>query len=61
VAINALLIMDACNEWWPRLRGLFEPWVGTFAQIALWVTVVLTATSGLIYLWRNRAIYLSDM
>jgi len=24
------------------------------------VTVVLTAASGLIYLWRNRAIYLND-
>jgi hypothetical protein len=27
----------------------------------LWVTVALTAASGLIYLWRNRVIYLSDM
>jgi hypothetical protein len=32
-----------------------------FAKIMLWLTVVLTAASGLIYLWRNRAIYLSDM
>ena len=61
VAINALLIMDACNEWWPWLRGLFEPWIGTFAQIALWVTVALTASSGVLYLWRNRTLYLSDM
>jgi hypothetical protein len=34
--------------------------VAGFAQLALWVTVVLTAVSGLIYLWRNREIYLSD-
>jgi CDP-diacylglycerol--glycerol-3-phosphate 3-phosphatidyltransferase len=60
VAIIALLVTDACNEWWPWLRDIFQPWVGTFAQIALWVTVGLTASSGLIYLWRNRAIYLTD-
>jgi CDP-diacylglycerol--glycerol-3-phosphate 3-phosphatidyltransferase len=60
VAIIALLMTDACDEWWPWLRNVFQPWVGTFAQIALWVTVGLTAASGLIYLWRNRAIYLTD-
>jgi hypothetical protein len=27
----------------------------------LWLTVLLTATSGVLYLWRNRALYLSDM
>ncbi len=32
-----------------------------FAEIMLWITVVLTALSGIIYLWRNRAIYLDDM
>ena len=31
-----------------------------FAEIMLWVTVALTALSGVIYLWRNRAIYLND-
>jgi len=61
VTINALLVMDASDEWWPWLRDAFHPWVGEFAQIMLWVTVVLTAASGLIYLWRNRAIYLSDV
>jgi len=61
VTINALLVMDASNEWWPWLRDAFHLWVGVFAQIMLWVTVVLTAASGLIYLWRNRAIYLSDV
>jgi hypothetical protein len=32
-----------------------------FAEIMLWITVVLTAASGLIYLWRNREIYLDDV
>ena len=61
VAINALLVVDACHEWPLWLQGIFTPWVVGFAEIMLWVTVVLTAASGLIYLWRNRAIYLSDM
>ncbi len=61
VAINALLVVDACQEWPLWLQDIFTPWVVGFAKIMLWVTVALTATSGLIYLWRNRAIYLSDM
>jgi len=61
VAIIALLVMDAYGEWWPWLHNFFSPWTPTFALLALWLTVVLTATSGLLYLWRNRQIYLSDM
>jgi len=58
--IIALLITDAVHEWNPWFKGLFQPWVAGFAQIALWATVVLTAVSGLVYLWRNRALYLTD-
>jgi CDP-diacylglycerol--glycerol-3-phosphate 3-phosphatidyltransferase len=61
VAINALLVVDACHEWPLWVQGIFTPWMVGFAKIMLWLTVVLTAASGLIYLWRNRAIYLSDM
>ncbi len=60
VTIIALLITDAVNEWSPALQNVFQPWVAGFARISLWVTVVLTAVSGLVYLWRNRGIYLSD-
>jgi CDP-diacylglycerol---glycerol-3-phosphate 3-phosphatidyltransferase len=60
-AIIALLVMDAYGEWWPWLHDFFSPWTPMFALLALWLTVVLTATSGLLYLWRNRAIYLNDM
>ena len=60
VTIIALLVTDAVHEWYPWLKNLFQPWVSGFAGIALWVTVVLTAVSGLVYLWRNREIYLSD-
>jgi len=60
VAIIALLLMDAYVEWWPWLQSLLKPWVPLVAQLALWLTVTLTATSGALYLWRNREIYLKD-
>jgi len=60
-AIIALLIMDAYVEWWPWLRDLFRPWTPTFALVMLWLTVILTLASGVIYLWKNRGIYLADM
>ena len=60
VAIISLLLLDACAEWWPWLQGALKPWLPVFAQIVLWVTVILTTTSGGLYLWRNRALYLKD-
>jgi CDP-diacylglycerol--glycerol-3-phosphate 3-phosphatidyltransferase len=61
VAINALLVLDAGNEWPAGLQKFFLSWVPAFAEIMLWVAVALTAVSGAIYLWRNRAIYMSDV
>ncbi len=61
VAVNALLVLDACNEWPAALQKFFLSWVPIFAEIMLWVAVVLTAASGAIYLWRNRAIYMNDV
>src|SRR5277367_1543309 len=54
VAIIALLVVDACQEWPEALKNLFVSWAPMFTVIALWITVALTAISGLIYLWRNR-------
>ena len=61
VAIIALLVVDASAEWPVWLQRLFQGWGPVFSEIALWVTVVLTASSGALYLWRNRVLYLSDM
>ncbi|MGH7954195.1 MAG: CDP-diacylglycerol--glycerol-3-phosphate 3-phosphatidyltransferase [Limisphaerales bacterium] len=61
IAIIALLTTDACREWPSALQKFLEGWAPEFAKIALWVAVALTAASGAIYLWRNRAIYLSEM
>ncbi len=61
VAIISLFVLDALNEWPDALKNIFTGWSPMFAEISLWVTVVLTAASGLIYLWRNRQLYLEDM
>ena len=59
-AIIALLVMDSYVEWWPWLRDLFKPWTPWFALVTLWLTVLLTSTSGVLYLWRNRRLYLDE-
>ena len=61
VALNALLVVDACGEWPAQLQKSLQSWVPAFAEIMLWLAVALTAVSGALYLWRNREIYLSDM
>lgn len=61
VTIIALLVVDARHEWPAALQNLFGTWVPVLSEIMLWITVALTALSGLIYLWRNRALYLNDM
>jgi len=60
-AVIALLVMDAYGEWWAWLHNFFSPWTPWFALATLWLTVILTSTSGALYLWRNRTIYLKDM
>jgi hypothetical protein len=37
------------------------PWVNWFTEGAKWVAVILTFFSGWVYLWKNRALYLSDL
>ena len=61
VAIISLFVLDAMNEWPAALKNIFLGWSPMFTEIALWVTVVLTAASGAIYLWRNRRLYLDDL
>jgi CDP-diacylglycerol--glycerol-3-phosphate 3-phosphatidyltransferase len=61
VCVIALLVVDASEEWPAALKNIFMPWTPVFAEIMLWITVGLTALSGIIYLWRNRALYLDDV
>jgi len=66
VAIIALLV-KASYEQWGSIGKIFSfdvfggPWVQWFAPLSLWVAVLLTFISGLIYLWRNRPLYLADL
>ena len=61
ISVISLLVLDAMGEWPAWLQNIFTGWSPMFTEISLWVTVVLTAFSGGIYLWRNRRIYLDDV
>jgi CDP-diacylglycerol--glycerol-3-phosphate 3-phosphatidyltransferase len=68
VAIIAILVLASYKEWGAVGQMVFGfapvaglPWVEWFAQAAKWVAVVLTFLSGVIYLWRNRGLYIHDM
>ena len=67
VAIIAVLLVAAVPTWGrfgDFLLGIpiaGSSWLGWTAKISQWVAVVLTAFSGLVYLWRNRRLYLDDL
>jgi CDP-diacylglycerol--glycerol-3-phosphate 3-phosphatidyltransferase len=61
VAIIVLLVAGCYREWGGWTAMVFSPWLPLLAKVALWVTVVLTFSSGMLYLWRNRHLYLRDM
>ena len=60
-AIIALLLLEAYPGWGHWAEVCLQPWLPWFARLALWLTVILTMSSGIIYLWRNRELYLQDM
>jgi CDP-diacylglycerol--glycerol-3-phosphate 3-phosphatidyltransferase len=66
VAIISILVLHSYLQWGLFGRMIFGfperwPWVVYFTQISLIVAIVLTFTSGAIYLWRNRSLYLTDL
>ena len=66
VAILLILIFHSYEQWGPFGQILFgfpsgRPWIGWFTTLALDVAVILTFSSGAIYLWRNRRLYLADL
>ena len=66
-AIIAVLVLHSFEQWGAFGRAVFglpvagRPWVDWFSLLAIWLAVLLTFTSGALYLWRNRAIYLQDL
>jgi CDP-diacylglycerol--glycerol-3-phosphate 3-phosphatidyltransferase len=66
VAIISVLVLNGYQEWGPigRIFGfnIFgEPWVIWFTSLSIWVAVILTFSSGVVYLWRNRGLYLVEL
>lgn len=60
VAIISILVVESYPEWGRWALSVFYGWSGPFATAAMYLSVLLTGTSGALYLWRNREIYLSD-
>jgi CDP-diacylglycerol---glycerol-3-phosphate 3-phosphatidyltransferase len=66
-AIIAVLVLMSYQDWGLFGRIVFgfdlfgKPWVEWFTPLAIWVAVILTFTSGSLYLWRNRKLYLQDL
>lgn len=61
VAILSVLTLLSYPEWGNWTKLVFAWWVPIFTEIAIWVSVILTFTSGAVYLWRNRSLYLDDL
>jgi len=66
-AIIAILVQMSYEQLGPIGRWVFglpifgKPWVDWFAPVAIWVSIILTFTSGALYLWKNRRLYLDDL
>lgn len=61
VTIVSVLTLASYPEWGPWGPALFSFWVPPFAELTKWIAVSLTFSSGVLYLWRNRALYLDDL
>ena len=65
--IIAVLVGASYAEWGWVGRLIFgfpilgTPWVTSFTRLSTCVTVGLTFISGVLYLWRNRDLYLQDL
>lgn len=66
VAIIAILVQHSYNDWGVVGHAVFglgfgRPWIDRFTPLAIWISVSLTFISGVLYLWRNRQLYLQDL
>jgi CDP-diacylglycerol---glycerol-3-phosphate 3-phosphatidyltransferase len=66
-AIIAIFVLQSYDQWGDPGKAIFglqvfdNPWTWWFAGAAKWLAVILTILSGWLYMWRNRALYLSDL
>jgi len=67
VAIISILVTISYAQWGSWAQAVFEfrvlggPWVVWFTEAAKWVAVFFTVLSGVLYLRRNRSLYLQDL
>ena len=66
IAILAVLVTISYGQWGSFGKAIFEfnilgPWVVWFTALSTWTAVALTFYSGVVYLWRNRQLYLRDL
>jgi len=68
VAIISILVVHSYPDWGGFGRAIFgwhlpggAVWSDWVAEASKWVAVVLTFVSGWMYLWRDRALYVSDL
>src|SRR5208283_4062222 len=66
VAILSVLVLHSFHEWGAAgkvfsFNVIWGPWMTWFAPLSLWLAVILTFSSGVIYLWRNRRLYLAEL
>jgi len=58
LAIVCLLTLNAAAEWPAPLTAFLLKWLPFIALLALWIAILLTAITGVIYLWRYRHLYM---
>ena len=61
VAIISVLVLISYPEWGVWGKRLFQWWVPAFTEFAKWIAVLLTMSSGALYLSRNRDLFLKDL
>src|SRR5580658_6899875 len=66
VAIISVLVLHSYQQWGPfgAVFGfdlIAGPWIVWFTTLSVWVAMILTFSSGAMYLWRNRRLYLMDL
>jgi CDP-diacylglycerol--glycerol-3-phosphate 3-phosphatidyltransferase len=66
VSIISVLVLHSYQQWGPfgAVFGfdlIAGPWIVWFTTLSVWVAMILTFSSGAMYLWRNRRLYLMDL
>lgn len=67
IAIVSVLVIHSYRQWGETARAVLgfpvlgRAWSHLFTDLALWIAVATTVYSGVVYLWRNRQVYLQDL